>query len=191
MAEGGYIKLFRQSIKSDIWTKPPLYWKIWNFILLRANYQDGETAGRGEFITDIEELRDAGTYFVGFRKVRPTARQIRRILDYLSGKSERSANGNTNGRMIDLMKVKNGMLIKVLKYDVFQSSEQHEGNNERSHERTTNGSRTVNPLSINKRNKEIKNKRIEEPEDDHVLTAEELKKLNEEIENSEWENLKQ
>lgn len=164
MADGGYIKLFRQSIKSDIWTKPPLYWKIWNFILLRANYQDGEAAGRGEFITDIEELRDVGTYFVGFRKVRPTARQIRRILDYLSGKSERSANGNTNGntngRMIDLMKVKSGMLIKVLKYDVFQSSEQYEGHNERSRERSMNGPRAENPLSINKRNKEIKNKKI-------------------------------
>lgn len=168
MAERGYIKLARQSMESDIWHKPPLYWKIWTYILMRAKHQDDETAKRGEFIARMAEFQEAGTYYVGFRKVTPTDRQIRRVLDYLSGKVYESpngntngpANGNTNGRMIVITKVKTGMLINVLNYAVYQGSEIYEGNNERSHERSANGPangpRTGNPLSINKRIKEEK-----------------------------------
>lgn len=142
MAERGYIKLARQSMESDIWHKPPLYWKIWSFILMKANYQDDEKVKRGEFVTTISELQEAGSYYVGYRKVTPSQKQIRKILEYFRSQNspdyEDLAKGCTKGHtkghtkvpMVGTTKVTNGILIKVLKYAEFQASENYEGHNE-------------------------------------------------------------
>ena len=163
--DSGYVKLYRKSIESDIWRKPPLYWKIWSFILMKAQHQDFGNVPRGAVRTTIDELCEAGSYYVGFRKVVPKRREIYRILAYLSATRERSTNdtpnGNTNDTMIDTTNDTRGMLIKVHKYAVYQSFENHERHNERHNEApmndTSNGQRTDSPSYI-RQEKRIKNK---------------------------------
>ena len=42
----GYIKLSRRLLSSDIWFKPPLYLKVWIYLLCQASHQDYGTLRR-------------------------------------------------------------------------------------------------------------------------------------------------
>lgn len=145
MAEKGYIKLARRSIESDIWRKPPLYWKIWTYILMRAYYEDTDNLKKGELLLTIDELIEAGSYYIGYRKIKPSRRQIVNVLNYLRKPRERSTNSN----MIVSTKVTHGLLVKVLKYRLYQSSETYEGYHEEYHEKTPKVKKRV---QLNKKN---------------------------------------
>lgn len=150
MINDGYILLARKSLDSEIWNKPPLYWKIWNFILFKAFYKDKGSLVKGEFFTTIDELKDAGKYYVGYRKITPSTKQIRTIIEFLRKPNEVS----NEIPMIDITKVKNGMVIKVNKYCIYQDISNYEGQTKdtrKTYEGNTKGTTYK---------KEIKNKEI-------------------------------
>lgn len=37
--KGGYIKLYRKTIQSNIWYKPSEWFKIWLYLVLSVNYE--------------------------------------------------------------------------------------------------------------------------------------------------------
>lgn len=154
MTNSGYIKLARKSLESGIWQKPPMYWKAWCYILLKANHKDTGNVKRGEAIISIKELQEACSYSVGYRKVIPTIKQIRSILEYLRNPDE----GNNEGHMVGTTKVTNGMLIKVLNYDTYQSLDGYEGHNEnrtKDLRRSSEGHNLYNKNDKNDKNKEV------------------------------------
>ena len=63
-------------IESGIFQKPPLYLKVWIYLLARAQFKDYGELKRGELLTSIGEIQEACSYYVGFRKEKPSEKQI-------------------------------------------------------------------------------------------------------------------
>lgn len=170
----GFILVARKIIDSDIFTKPPLYLKVWIYILSNAFHTDSGGIKRGEFITSIKEIQEACTYYVGYRKEVPTKKQIYSILEYLRNPCER----NTKGTMIETTKVTHGMLIKVLNYSVYQDFKNYESNNEgitKSQRTERQGNNKKKALKNTLEN--IKNKREYGELKNVLLTDEEYEKI--------------
>jgi len=117
---GGAIMLSRNLIKSDVFLdKPPLYLKIWIYTLMKAFWTDGIQLKRGECLISYPELSNTCSHKVGWRKIRPTKKQLFGVYDFLR-KSQR----------ITTRKTTRGMIVKVLKYGKYQNLKNYEGNNE-------------------------------------------------------------
>jgi len=119
LIQGGYILLSRKLLKSGIMEKPPLYLKLWIWMLIQASYKDHGDLKRGQFFSSLERMSKAMTYKVGYRKVRPTIKEIRGVTKFL-----------TKALMIVTTKVTHGMIITILNYDYYQNPKNYEGHNE-------------------------------------------------------------
>jgi uncharacterized phage protein (TIGR02220 family) len=125
---GGYILLARKTLESEIMKKPPLFFKLWGWMLLQAKFKLKNGLERGQFKTSIAEMREAMSYLVGYRKETPTTKQIRAVYESL-----------TKGSMIGTTKVTGGMIVTILNYEEYQDPKNYEGHNERVHEREVEG----------------------------------------------------
>lgn len=138
----GYIKLSRRLLSSDIWFKPPLYLKVWIYLLCQASHQDYGTLRRGKLVTSIPQIQEALSYKAGFITKQPTYKEIRQVLDYMRGKQPiKSMHGNGWGKwqssrqgtsqgtsepMIIAKKIKDGMLVTIVKYSQYQEGSDSE-----------------------------------------------------------------
>lgn len=132
MANKGYILLARAIEDSEIWSKPPYYLKAWIHILCKAAFKPYGNLKTGECIVSTEELQEVCSYKAGRRTEKPSTKQIRDFMDFLrsdEGHNEGNNESHTKGAMIVTMKVKGGMLVKVLNYERYQTSESYESNN--------------------------------------------------------------
>lgn len=132
MANKGYILLARAIEDSEIWSKPPYYLKAWIHILCKAAFKPYGNLKTGECIVSTEELQEVCSYKAGRRTEKPSTKQIRDFMDFLrsdEGHNEGNNESPTKGAMIVTMKVKGGMLVKVLNYERYQASESYESNN--------------------------------------------------------------
>lgn len=139
--QGGYIIVSKKILKSGIFEKPPVYMKLWLWMLCRANYREKNNLTRGEFVTNIKEMQEAMSYMVGYRKETPTAKEIRGAYDFL-----------VKGSMIVTAKVTRGMKITICNYSFYQDIKNYEGNHEGNHEGKVEG--TPNNRKKNKEEKE-------------------------------------
>ena len=121
MIPGGYILLSRRLIESKIMKKPPLYLKVWVWLLLKAQHEPYKDLDRGEWVTNIPEIQEAMSWMVGYRKVTPSYKQIRSVLDWLRYPCEGNAEGNTEDGMIDITKGTHKIKIKIVNYDFYQT----------------------------------------------------------------------
>lgn len=135
---GGYILVSRKLIESEIWEKPPLYLKVWMYLLMRAQYKPFKDLERGELVVSIPELIEACSYKVGYRTEKPTKSQIFNILEWLRNSNEGSDERYSNETMIETTKTTRGMVVKVTNYNVYQDSKNYEQNDERNSETSTN-----------------------------------------------------
>lgn len=143
---GGYIIVARKILDSEIMEKPPLYSKLWLWMLNQAKFKSGgNNLERGQFKTSINEMREAVSWKVGYRKVIPTSKEIRRAYEWL-----------TKGLMVGTTKVTGGMIITILNYNKYQDPKNYEGHNEGHNERTAKGG-TGAHLIIKKECKNDKN----------------------------------
>lgn len=113
---GGYILLSRKLLNSGIMEKPPLYLKLWVWMLMQASHQNHGKLKRGQFFTSLDRMREAMKYKVGASLRRPTRKQIRKAVDFLS-----------KGHAIGTAKVTHGLLITILNYDLYQTPQNYEG----------------------------------------------------------------
>jgi len=125
---GGYILLARKLLKNGVMKKPPLYIKLWLWMLLQASFKEHGNLKRGQFFTTIDAMRDAMAYKTGYRISRPTSKQIRVAYDFL-----------TKGKMIDTTKVTHGMLITISNYGYYQNFGNYEGHSEGHDESQSEG----------------------------------------------------
>ena len=128
MSRGGYVLISRRLLTSGIMKKPPLYLKLWIWMLMQASHKDHGDLKRGQFFTTIEKMQTATTYKAGYRTIRPSRKQIRAAYDFL-----------TKGTMIVTTKVTRGLLITILNYDYYQNPKNYEGHNEGHNEKSTRG----------------------------------------------------
>lgn len=92
---GGYINISRKIVESKIWEKPPLYVKVWLYLLVRAQHSEYKGLKRGQLRTSIPEIIEACSWKVGYRTEKPTKKQIFTILDWLRNPDGGDCEGNT------------------------------------------------------------------------------------------------
>lgn len=119
---GGYILLARALLKSGIMECPPLYVKLWIWLLLNASYKDHGNLKRGQLFTTLETMQSAMAFKVGYRLQKPSIKEIRGATKFL-----------TKVRMMVITRVTHGMVITILNYDIYQSPENYEGHDEGAH----------------------------------------------------------
>jgi len=156
--EGGYLFLARKIINSDIFSKPPLYLKVWIYLLSRAQHKDFKGLKRGQLYTSIPEIREATAWKVGYRTEMPSKDQIFQVLDWLRSESEGGNESNARATMITTTKATHGMLVTICNYNVYQTSSTYESNDESNDEKVTKPLREQrHPDNINKNVKNDKN----------------------------------
>lgn len=155
---GGYIILSRKIIESEIWNKPPLYLKVWIYLLNKAQYSEYKSLKRGQLFTSIPEIQQNCFWYVGFRKVVPTKDQIFQVIEWLRTGCAHNAEGNAKATMIATMKATHGIVITIHNYGLYQDSKNYESNDDGNNEKTTKPPREQRqPDNINKNNKNNKN----------------------------------
>lgn len=156
---GGYIMLARQLIESEIFQKPPLYLKVWIYLLARAQHDDYKKLKRGQLSTSIPEIQEAVSWKVGFRTETPSKDQIFRIINWLRNPNEACDDRNGDHNMIKTMKATHSMLVTISNYGVYQDSKNYERNAKDSTNATTKTSRPQRDRdNTNKNDKNVKNK---------------------------------
>ncbi|MEC0173025.1 hypothetical protein [Paenibacillus graminis] len=154
----GWIKLHRKIIESAIWDKPPLYLKVWMFLLVSAQHSPYKGLLRGQMSLSIPDIIEGCKWRVGARTERPTKDQVYQIIDWLRKPNEGGHEGNAKATMITTTKATHGMLIEVVNYAVYQDSEEDESNDESNGETDTKPTRKQRqPNNINKNVKNEKN----------------------------------
>lgn len=159
---GGYIMLSRKMIESEIWDKPPLYIKIWIYLLTKAQHGDYKNLERGQLRTSIPEIIEDCSWLVGYRKVKPTKDQVYQVIDWLRKSCESTNESNNNPTMISTTKATQGLLVNICNYSFYQDPKNYESNNETDNENDTKATRKQQqPDNINKNVKNDKNNKKE------------------------------
>ncbi|NRD81152.1 hypothetical protein HPT25_28070 [Bacillus sp. BRMEA1] len=159
---GGYIILSRKIIESEIWEKPPLYIKVWIYLLTKAQHAEFKKLKRGQLFTSIPEIMEACSWKVGYRTVKPTKDQIFQVIDWLRKGNESSHEGETKATMITTTKATQGLLINIDNYDHYQTPKNYESNEEGNDEEEAKATRKQRqPDNINKNDKNVKNDKNE------------------------------
>ena len=127
-------------------------------MLLKAQHEPYKGLNRGEWMTSVPEVQEAMSWMVGYRKITPTYKQIRNVLDWLRNPCEGNASGDTKGSMVDTMKGTHGIKINIVNYDFYQDPKNYEGHNERQRKGTPKEMREATQgHNINKNDKNDKN----------------------------------
>lgn len=167
MARGYYI-VARKTLESEIWRKPPLYWKVWSYLLAKANWDDFGNLKRGQFFTTLDEIAEGNHWYIGYRKVVPKKSQIFDVLEWLrtfhegSHESNGESNDESNDKqtMITTTKATRGILINIVKYGIYQDPKYYESNNESNNEDCTK------PMTAEQRSEKQANTKKEEYKED-------------------------
>lgn len=130
----GYILLSRKLLNSGIFNKPPLYIKVWIYLLSKAQHKEYKGLKRGQLRTSIPEIQEACSYYIGFRKEKPTKKQVYDILEWLRNPYEE----DFKGPMIRTMKGTHGMVITIENYSFYQDTKNYERNDDRNDENSMN-----------------------------------------------------
>lgn len=106
--------------ESWLMDKPPLFSKLWGWMVARAQWQAGcNGLERGQFFTSIRTMQEAMAHYVGYRKVTPSKDQIRKSYEVF-----------TKRGMISTAKTTRGLLVTILKYEYYQDPKNYEGHTE-------------------------------------------------------------
>ena len=155
LIQGGYVLVARQIIDSEIWQKPPLYLKVWIYLLTRAQYASYKGLEKGQLFVSIPELQKACAWKIGYRTELPTKDQIFRILEWMRQVAVQTTNATTKLTMIATTKATQGMLVDINNYGLYQEAQSYGRNTQSTDERSANGA--THPTNINKQSNPSKN----------------------------------
>lgn len=117
--KGGYILLSRKIDGSDAMRLPPATREVWLYILRKVNHCDYKNLKRGENIFQYKMIQDDLCWYAGYRKITYSKNDIAKSIRRLHER-----------HMIDTTKATRGIVIKVVKYDLYQDPNSYEGNKE-------------------------------------------------------------
>jgi hypothetical protein len=156
---GGYLLLSRKLIDSEIYKKPPHFLKIWIYLLQNAQHRNYKQLKRGQLWTNLNEIREACSWYVGYRKEYLSKSKINAAIDWMRSPSEAEDEGCTKPPMITTTKTTHGQLITINNYYLYQDPANYESNNEDNNESSTNSIRKEQSSdNINKNVKNANNK---------------------------------
>lgn len=136
----GCILLARKLQGSDIWQKPPVWLKIWLYILQEVNHKDNKFFPRGTNLFNYKDIaRDCST----------TYDSVKHCSDWLKSATQ-----------IATRKTTRGVVISVVNYELYQSLESYKSHDE-SHtfSQIEAKSKPNRSHTINKNDKNDKNER--------------------------------
>lgn len=135
LISGGYILLSRKLLNSGIFEKPPLYIKVWIYLLSRAQHNEYKGLKKGQLWTSMPEIQKVCSYKIGYRTETPSIKEIRDVIDWLRSPSE----GKMKGAMIGTSRGTHGLLVTIYNYSTYQDSDNYEGRSEGIDENSTKG----------------------------------------------------
>lgn len=162
------ILINRKIINSEIWQKPPLYIKVWLYLLISAQHKAYKGLKRGQLRTSISELQDACSHRVGYRIERPSRDQIYQIINWLrkpdEADTESEPKATPGATMIATTKATQGMLVNITNYSLYQALGNYGSNDESNGEGNDENAPKPNreqrqPNNINKNDKNGKNEK--------------------------------
>jgi hypothetical protein len=153
LIKGGYILQPRKITDSEIFKKPPLYLKVWIYLLTRAQHSSYKELNRGQLYTSIPEIQEACSHYIGCRKEKPTKDQIFNILEWMRGENstvtKATSKATSKATMITTMKATHGILVTIDNYSVYQDSKNYESNDESNNESNDEGVSISNNINKN------------------------------------------
>ncbi|MEV3587402.1 hypothetical protein ABNE08_21770 [Paenibacillus larvae] len=120
----GYIKDYRQELKSDIWLMPPLYHRVWQYLKYMANHQDNEIPmndgsrlkiRRGQCLTSIRNIANGVGYYERAVWREPNPKTISTVLDWLEENEMITIERGQSNRQYTL--------ITVINWEIYQETE--------------------------------------------------------------------
>lgn len=163
LIQGGYILLSRKIIDSEIWRKPPLYLKIWIYLLSKAQHKQYKKLEQGQLRTSIPEIMEECSWYVGYRKEKPTKDQVYQVIDWLRKVSETVDEEDAKASMITTTKATQGLLINIVNYSTYQDPKNYKSNNDDNNEedaKATREQQQPNNINNNDNNDNNDNKNI-------------------------------
>lgn len=131
----GYIKQWRREIESAIWDRPPLYYKVWRWLLITADYQSGTVKN-----VNLPYIGQAVQWSERGGPVVPGRTAIRSILRWLEAQNmiSQSLTGGANAERRD---------ITVCNWELYQNdaprSERQENAKQTPSEHNTRSTKNV------------------------------------------------
>ena len=119
MIKGGYYLKARRIQESEIAHAPPHTREIWDWLIKEANHKTNGAIRRGQCLRSIQDIRDGLSWKVGYRTERYSKSQCENSMKYLR-----------RGGMIATAKAARGMVVTVLKYNVYQNPANYESRDE-------------------------------------------------------------
>lgn len=133
MEDNGWILIHRKILDNEIWTnKPDKWFKVWMYLLFKANHCDTPVHPRGGNFTKYEWIQES----TGITKD-----SLKHCIEYLK-----------SSQKIATQKATRGMYFSICNYDSYQTPDATQKATEKPHRRHT-GTPTIN--------KELNNKIIE------------------------------
>ena len=141
---GGATLWARQTIDSDIFfNKPDVWFKMWFYIVNRVNHKNDKRFERGSCFLKYDWIMD---------KTGATKNQVKHCIEFLK-----------KDKMLATQKATRGFIVKVIKYDSFQTLENYKKPQEKESKRNTEGTQKEHRShTINKNDKNDKNEIKEE-----------------------------
>lgn len=154
--KGGYILQPRAIEESDVSFSPPHVREIWNYLLRNANSSDVKYKGynlkRGQLFRSYQDIRDALSWKVGYRKERYSEGQTKGAMKFLR-----------DSQRITTSKQLGGVLITICNYEYYQNPKNYETTNEETNVPTNEYPMPNQPPADN--NKNEKNNKNDNKED--------------------------
>ena len=158
--DGGATLWARQTIDSDIFfNKPDVWFKIWFYLVNQVNHKDDKRFKRGTCFLKYDWIMN---------KTGATKNQVKHCIEYLK-----------KDKMLATQKATRGFIVKVNKYNDFQTLDNYKKPQEKESKRNTEGTQKEHRShTINKYGKYDKNEKKKRERAPAVfLTEEEYKKL--------------
>ena len=115
----GWIKQYRKTVESEIWERPPLYFKVWSWLLMNADKNTGTVRRSLRGIAQEVAWTENNALRV------PHARTMKAIMEWLvrKGMVTQRAQGAGNTQY---------QILTICNWSTYQSTEQQAGNTEYS-----------------------------------------------------------
>ena len=137
--DGGATLWARQTIDSDVfYNKPDVWFKIWFYLVNQVNHKDDKRFKRGTCFLKYDWIMD---------KTGATKNQVKHCIEYLK-----------KDKMLATQKATRGFIVKVNKYNDFQTLDNYKKPQEKESKRNTEGTQKEHRShTINKNDKNDKN----------------------------------
>lgn len=158
--EKGFFIIPRYDVESAIFNKPPLYLKVWIYMLNRAQYKPYKSLTTGQLHCSYDDIMEGCSWYVGYRKKRPTKDEIHQILHWLRNPDEGNKYNGTKTTTIQTTRATRGLLITICNYDSYSDYKYYgsnDGSNDGSNENNLREQRQANTINKNSINTEYLN----------------------------------